>query len=77
MHIILWKLLNHIADGIYILLHGVYFPDFKLSPCLNVVCFLMGNSLVSEFYMLTFKNTLFHLHRQVGMKYEYFIPTYK
>jgi len=34
-----------------------------------VVCFLLGNSPASEFYMPTFRNTLFHLHRQVGMKY--------
>ena len=33
---------------------------------LYVVCFLLGNSLASEFYMPTFRNTLFHLHRQVG-----------
>jgi len=32
---------------------------------LAVVCFLLGNSPVSEFYMPTFRNTLFHLHRQV------------
>jgi len=31
-----------------------------------VVCFLLGDSPVSEFYMLTFRNTLFHLHRQAG-----------
>ena len=31
----------------------------------NVVCFLLGNSQASEFYILTFQNTLFHLHRQV------------
>ena len=30
-----------------------------------VVCFLMGNSTASEFYMPTFRNTLFHLHKQV------------
>jgi len=30
------------------------------------VCFLLGESPASEFYMLTFRNTLFHLHRQVG-----------
>ena len=30
---------------------------------LNVVCFPLGNSLASEFYTLTFRNTLFHLHR--------------
>jgi hypothetical protein len=33
-----------------------------------VVCFLLGNSLMSEFYVPTFRNTLFHLHRRVGMK---------
>ena len=32
---------------------------------LNVVCFLLCNSAASEFYMPTFRNTLFHLHRQV------------
>ena len=34
---------------------------------LNVVCFLLGNSPVSEFYMPTFRNTLFHLHGRVGI----------
>ena len=37
---------------------------------LNVVCFLLGNSPTAEFYMPTFRNTLFHLPRQVGMKYD-------
>jgi hypothetical protein len=37
---------------------------------MNIVCFLLGNSLVSEFYMPTFRNTLFHLHMQVGVKNE-------
>jgi hypothetical protein len=32
-----------------------------------VVCFLLGNSPASEFYMPTFRNTLLHLHRQVGV----------
>ena len=31
-----------------------------------VVCFLLGNSPSSEFYMPTFRNTLSQLHRQVG-----------
>jgi uracil-DNA glycosylase len=31
-----------------------------------VVCFLPGNSPASEFYMPTFRNTLFHLHRQIS-----------
>jgi hypothetical protein len=40
----------------------------KFRLVLNVVRFLLGNSQASEFYMPTFRNTLFHLHRQVGMK---------
>jgi hypothetical protein len=31
-----------------------------------LVRFLLGNFPTSEFYMPTFRNTLFHLHRQVG-----------
>jgi len=38
-----------------------------------VVCFLQGNSPASEFYMLTFRNTLFHLYMQVSVKN--FTPT--
>jgi hypothetical protein len=33
---------------------------------LRVVRFLLGNSPASEFYMPTFRNTLIHLHKQVG-----------
>ena len=36
---------------------------------LNVVRFLLGNSPASEFYMPTFRNTLFHFHRQVGAEW--------
>ena len=42
---------------------------------LSVVCFLLGNSPASEFYMPTFRNTLFHLHRQVGVCRILHIPT--
>jgi len=45
-----------------------HIPPFLISNfrhVLNVVCFLLGNSPASEFYMSTFRNTLFHLHRQV------------
>jgi hypothetical protein len=38
---------------------------------LYVVCFLLGNYPASEFYMPTFRNTLFHLHRQVGKLFTY------
>jgi len=34
--------------------------------CICVVCFLLRDSSASEFYMPTFRNTLFYLHRQVG-----------
>ena len=36
---------------------------------LNAVCFLLGNSPESKFYMATFRNTLFNLHRQVGAEW--------
>ena len=42
---------------------------------LNAVCLLLGNSPVPEFYMPTFRNTLSHLHRQVGMKRHTNLPT--
>ena len=32
-----------------------------------VVCFLLGNYPASGVYILTFRNTLFHLHRQVDV----------
>ena len=31
-------------------------------------CFLLGNSPASEFYMPTFRNTVFHLHRPTKME---------
>jgi len=37
----------------------------------SFVCFLLGNSPVSEFCMPTLGNYMFHLHRQVGMKYDW------
>jgi len=44
----------------------IYFLISNFRRVLNVVCFLLGNSPASEFYMPTFRDTLFHLHRQVG-----------
>jgi hypothetical protein len=41
----------------------------KTSPRVFVVCFLLRNSPASEFYMPTFRNTLFHLHRWIGIKF--------
>jgi hypothetical protein len=34
----------------------------------DVVGFLLGNSPAPEFYMPTFRNNLFHLHRRIDMK---------
>jgi hypothetical protein len=34
---------------------------------MRLVCFLLGNSPASEFYMPTFQNTLSRLHRWVGV----------
>jgi hypothetical protein len=48
--------------------------NFRL--LLNVVCFLLGNSPASEVYMLTFRNTLVHLHRQVGVCINHSTHTY-
>jgi hypothetical protein len=41
----------------------------KFRRVLYVVCFLMGNSPASEFYMPTFRNTLFRLYRQVSVEW--------
>jgi len=38
------------------------FSNFR--HVLNVVLFLLGDSPSSEFYMPTFRNTLFHRHRR-------------
>ena len=43
------------------------FLTARFCRVLNVVCFLLDNSPASEFYMLTFRNTLSHLHRQVDV----------
>jgi hypothetical protein len=45
-------------------------PTFFISNfrrVLDVVCFLLGNSPASVFCMRTFRNTLFRLHREVGV----------
>jgi len=41
-----------------------------------VVCFLLGNSLASEFYIPTFRNTQFYLHRKVGVVIQH-LPAYE
>ena len=37
--------------------------DIKLSLCPECCMLSLGDSPASEFYMLTFRNTVFHLHR--------------
>ena len=49
-------------SGTFLLGHPVYiyiyiFLISNFPPVLNVVCFLLGNSPASEFYMPTFRNT--------------------
>ena len=54
----------------------VLISNFRL--VLKVLCFLLGNSVAAEFYMPTFRNTLFHLRRQVDMNSETWeLPTRK
>ena len=45
---------------------GEYLLISNFHRVLNVVFFLLYNSPASEFYMPTFRNTLFYLHMQVG-----------
>ena len=63
-------------DLVYVLVFFlILFYTFLISNfrrVLNVVYFLLGNSQASELYMPTFRNTLFHLLRRVGI---YFIQS--
>ena len=43
--------------------------DFKHSPWSECCMLSSGKSPAPELYMLTFRNTLFHVHKQVVMKY--------
>jgi hypothetical protein len=47
----------------------IFFLISNFRRVLYVLCFLMGNSPASELYMPTFRNTLFHLHRQVDVEW--------
>ena len=54
----------------------LFSPLFLLSVTLSyVVCFLLGNSPASVFYMPTFRKSLSHLHRQVGVGIH--VPAYE
>ena len=55
--------------------HGTWrFLNSNFHRVLNVVCFLLGKSPASEFYMPTFRNTMFHLHTYLLMKMEQSVP---
>jgi len=54
--------------------NGQVFLISNFHHVLYVVCFLLGNSPASEFYMPTFRNTLFHLHMQVGVYLFTYLP---
>ena len=41
---------------------------FYVNKRKTALCFLLGNSPASEFYKPTFRNTLFHLYRQVSVE---------
>jgi hypothetical protein len=61
---------KHLKAGDFLFLTGTNLnSNFRL--VLNILCFLLGNSPASEFYISTFRNTLFQLHKQVG------VPAYK
>jgi len=54
------------------LINGMTFQKIKFIN--HVVCFLFGDSPASECYMPKFRNTLFHLHRQVGACTSTYLP---
>ena len=67
---IFFRLLSRGLLGSVVLKTDNVFLISNFRRVLNAVCFLLGYSLASECYMPTFRNTLFHLHRQVGVKNE-------
>jgi len=56
-------------------MHKLLISNFR--HVLNAVRFLLGKSPASEFYMPTFRNTLFHLQMQAGMKNSLYLPAYE
>ena len=51
------------STPLHLCFHGVQ----RKQHYLRVVCFLLGNYPASGVYMPPFRNTLFHLHRQVDV----------
>jgi hypothetical protein len=81
--ILIWNLRNSVGRAwthlIYIRIRGKWRAFVNTIMNLPVVvCFLLGNSSVSEFYMPMFRNTQFHLHRQKGVKNcKFYMPTFR
>jgi hypothetical protein len=46
---------------------GCFCLYFEKTVIVTVICFLLVNFPASEFYMPTFQNTLFHLHRPIHL----------
>jgi hypothetical protein len=61
-----WRQLTEPRDWISMIWTVVNINEHKIQAINMIVCFLLGNSPASEFYMLTF-----HLHRQVGVEPAY------
>jgi hypothetical protein len=64
-----------VTKNICVLLTHSRFLISNFRLVLNVVCFVLGNFPASEFYMPTFRNTLFHLHRPMKMEQTGFFET--
>ena len=58
------------AHGVVKWERHLFFFISNFRNVLNAVCFLLGYSLASELYMPTFRNTLFPLHRRIGIEEE-------
>ena len=59
---------NHIKQPKTLQGKKLFIVALKHSVFSFIVCFLLGNSPASQFYMPTFRNTMFHLHRHLPMK---------
>jgi hypothetical protein len=66
---ICWAFKKQWNNKFYYTVASFWFLDFKLSPCSEYCMFFLGNSPASEFYMPTFRNSLFHLNRRIGVEW--------
>jgi hypothetical protein len=59
------SLMSSLCDSVTNTFYELLISNFR--PVLNAVCCFLGNSPAPEFYIPTFRNTLFHLHRRIVM----------